>query len=127
MQESIIINFNLFSPIHLCWIQEVTQEKHGLRLRLEALEEEYESTARELQSDISGLRKELDEEREQTQTSDKNRSQVIAELTQQNERLTEQVRKVYMSYIIMPGTSCTWVFKMIDNSVNTMNSPDYNI
>ena len=76
------------------YLQELTQEKHELRLRLENIETEYENTVKELQSDIALLRHDLEEQQEQSRQGDRTKSQIVHELTQQNERLTEQLKKV---------------------------------
>ena len=74
--------------------QELEQERHALRLRLESLEAEYENTVKELQDDVSQLRQELHEQQQQLTAGDKDKVNMIRELTQQNERLTDQVQKV---------------------------------
>ena len=70
------------------------QEKHELKLKLETVESEYETTCRELQTDVAALRQELQQEKAQSRQGDKSKSQIVTELTQQNERLTAQLRKV---------------------------------
>lgn len=78
----------------LCSFQQLKQENHELRMRSESLESEYEMTIKELQNDVTTLRKELDEQQTQHVQGDRSRSQIVHELTQQNERLTEQLKKV---------------------------------
>ena len=63
-------------------------------MRSETLESEYEMTIKELQNDVTVLRRELDEQQTQQLQGDRTRSQIVHELTQQNERLTEQLKKV---------------------------------
>ena len=75
-------------------LQELIQEKHELRLRLEGLEQEYEVTVRELHHDVASLRHELGKTQEAAQASERAKNAVIQELTQQNERLTDQLKKV---------------------------------
>lgn len=76
------------------YLQELTQERHSMKLKLESKETEYESTVRELQGDISQLKDELEQQLEQARERDRAKSSVVSELTQQNERLTEQLKKV---------------------------------
>lgn len=63
-------------------------------MRLDNVNGEYDNTVRELQWDITQLQQQLQERVQLSQESDKDRCQIIRELTQQNERLTEQLRKV---------------------------------
>ena len=75
--------------------QELAQEKYALRLRLETVEAEYETTVSELQTDISHLRRDLDSHQHQQQQQERRHHTTITDLTAQNERLTEQLRKVW--------------------------------
>ncbi|XP_046380511.1 BICD family-like cargo adapter 1 isoform X4 [Haliotis rufescens] len=74
-------------------IEELEQERHELHLRLEKIEAEYENTVKELQYDIGYLRHELQSSKQQEQTGDRERSQTIRSLKQQNERLNEQLKQ----------------------------------
>lgn len=74
-------------------IDELEQERHALRLRLESLEAEYENTVKELQDDVSQLRQDLHDQQQQLTAGDKDKVNMIRELTHQNERLTDQVQK----------------------------------
>ena len=78
--------------------QELTQEKHELKLKLESVKSEYETTVRELQNDISQLRHEYEESQEQSRQSDRTRAQIVHELNQQNARLAEQLNDVSTTY-----------------------------
>lgn len=66
-----------------CPFQALEQERHGLHLKLENLEGEYENTVKELQYDISQLREELDRNRHETYAGEKDRINRIQDLTQQ--------------------------------------------
>ncbi len=66
-------------------------------MRTESVESEYEMTIKELQSDVTTLRHELHETQTAQAHGDKSRGQIVRELTQQNERLTEQLKKVSSS------------------------------
>lgn len=69
------------------------QEKHELHLKLEKTEAEYENTVKELQFDISQLRHELQSQQHQSHTDDKERLDIIRELTLHNERLREESQR----------------------------------
>ncbi|XP_064618779.1 BICD family-like cargo adapter 1 isoform X2 [Lineus longissimus] len=74
-------------------LEELQQEKYGLRLRVETVEGEYENTVKELQTDIALLRKQYDDQEMSTRMADRERHQMVQELTKQNERLTEELKK----------------------------------
>ena len=74
--------------------QELEQEKYHLRRRLQAAEEEYDLRVNELQADISSLRKSLDEATAVQRQSEKEKSLLITNLTEQNQRITEQLSDV---------------------------------
>uniref|UniRef100_A0A0L8GN38 HAP1 N-terminal domain-containing protein n=1 Tax=Octopus bimaculoides TaxID=37653 RepID=A0A0L8GN38_OCTBM len=73
-------------------IDELEQERHALRLRLESLEAEYENTVKELQDDVNQLRQDLQGQQQQLTAGDKDKVNIIRELTHQNERLSDQVQ-----------------------------------
>lgn len=70
------------------------QEKYHLRRRLQAAEEEYDLRVGDLQSDINGLRKTLEEASYSQRQSEKEKSLLITNLTEQNQRLTSQLKEV---------------------------------
>ncbi len=74
-----------------------------MRMRVETLESECEATVKELTAEVTALRRELDDQHTQQQQGDRTRSQIVHELTQQNERLTEQLKKVRTS---LHGKTC---------------------
>lgn len=74
-------------------IEALEQERHGLHLKLENVESEYENTVKELQYDIAQLREELDRNKHESYAGDKDRLNRIQELTQQNERLHEELQQ----------------------------------
>lgn len=63
-------------------------------------------TMKDLNADIKMLRDELDQQSESSRHGDQNRSKVIYELTKQNERLSEELRHVSNTRIIMKK-ACT--------------------
>lgn len=83
-----------FSWFFFFQFQELEQEKYHLRRRLQAAEEEYDLRVNELQADISSLRKSLDEATAVQRQSEKEKSLLITNLTEQNQRLTAQLREV---------------------------------
>lgn len=74
--------------------KELEQEKYHLRRRLQAAEEEYDLRVGDLQSDINGLRKTLEEASYSQRQSEKEKSLLITNLTEQNQRLTSQLKEV---------------------------------
>ena len=82
-----ILTFSIF-------FQELEQEKYHLRRRLQAAEEEYELRVNELQADINSLRKSLEEATTAQRQSEKEKSLLITNLTEQNQRLTSQLKEV---------------------------------
>ena len=89
--------------------QELEQEKYHLRRRLEVAEEEYELKVSELHSDITvsfpvtlldfyingqGLRALLDQTETSQRSAEKEKSLLITQLTEQNQRLTSQLKDV---------------------------------
>ena len=74
--------------------QELEQEKYHLRRRLEGVEEEYELKVTELQTDISGLRNILQQTEVNTRQAEREKSLLITQLSEQNQRLTTQLKDV---------------------------------
>ena len=70
------------------------QEKYHLRRRIQAAEQEYDLRVNDLQADINGLRKSLEEATSAQRTSEKEKSLLITNLTEQNQRLTGQLKEV---------------------------------
>ena len=88
----LMLNLTFFNPYFL--FQELEQEKYHLRRRLQAAEEEYDLRVNDLQADISSLRKSLEEASTAQRQSEKEKSLLITNLTEQNQRLTTQLREV---------------------------------
>lgn len=76
--------------------QELQQEKYGLHLELEKLETEYQNTIKDLQDDISTLRKQA-RANDELQVSERVRSRSLREAQQNSDFLLEQVKKVKCS------------------------------
>lgn len=72
----------------------MTQEKHALKLKLDNLRTEYDSTVRELQNDISLLHDALEERQSESKNGNREKFHIIEELHQQNEKLSAQLKKV---------------------------------
>ena len=75
-------------------MQELEQEKYHLRRRLEGVEEEYDLKVSELQTDISGLRNILQQTEVNQRQAEREKSLLITQLTEQNQRLTSQLKDV---------------------------------
>jgi capsule polysaccharide export protein KpsE/RkpR len=58
------------------------------------LETECEARVQELQADITALRKELDIVQETSRLAEKEKAMLIAQLTEQNQRLTVEIKQV---------------------------------
>ncbi len=69
------------------------QEKYHLRRRLETAQEEYELKTSELQSDVSTAYAQLEEASAAARNTEREKSQLIATLTEQNQRLTSQLKE----------------------------------
>ena len=79
-------------------LQELEQEKYHLRRRLESAQEEYEQKVNELHHDISQLQAQLDDHSTTTRQSEKEKSLLITTLSEQNQRLTTQLKEVSGGY-----------------------------
>ena len=80
-------------------LQELEQEKYHLRRRLEGVEEEYELKVSELQGDISSLRGLLQQTEVNTRAAEREKSLLITQLTEQNQRLTSQLKDVSWAHL----------------------------
>lgn len=74
--------------------QELEQEKYHLRRRLEVVEEEYELKVTEFQTDISSLRSVLQQTETNNRQAEREKSLLITQLSEQNQRLTSQLKDV---------------------------------
>ncbi len=74
--------------------QELEQEKYHLRRRLEVVEEEYELKVTEFQTDISSLRSVLQQTETNNRQAEREKSLLITQLSEQNQRLTAQLKDV---------------------------------
>jgi len=70
------------------------QEKHVLRRKLDALEGEYDSKVSELQDEVIELRRSLEEQQNGVRIAERQKSSFITQLTEQNQRLTAQLKEV---------------------------------
>lgn len=74
-------------------LEELEQEKYHLRRRLEVAEEEYDLKVSELQGDIASLRLLLEQTESSQRVEGKEKSLLITQLTEQNQRLTSQLKE----------------------------------
>ena len=65
-----------------------------MRRKLEGVEEEYDLKVSELQGDISSLRNILQQTEVHTKQAEREKSLLITQLTEQNQRLTSQLKDV---------------------------------
>ena len=75
-----------------CLFQYLEQEKHRLRQQLRLMEDEYEQRILELQSDIDTLKSKLSDTDTNSRVTDRERSNLVAQLTEQNQRLTSELQ-----------------------------------
>jgi len=73
-------------------LEELEQEKYHLRRRLEVAEEEYELKVSELHTDITNLRSLIEKTESSQRQTEKEKSLLITQLTEQNQRLTSQLK-----------------------------------
>ena len=92
-------------------LQQLKQENHELRMRSETIESEYEMTVKELQNDVTTLRHQMDDQQTHQMQGDRTRSQIVHELTQQNERLTEQLKKVSSDFLSLSAITVSLPFR----------------
>ena len=74
--------------------QELEYERHSLKRRLDAIEGEYDSRLAELQNDLTYVQKELQQKESLFHEVDDDRTRLVTELSEQNQRLTAQLREV---------------------------------
>ena len=85
------------------FFQYLEQEKHRLRQQLRLMEDEYEQRILELQSDIDTLKSKLADTDTNSRLQDRERSNLVAQLTEQNQRLTSELQartSLYMDGIL---------------------------
>ncbi|XP_013167828.1 PREDICTED: bicaudal D-related protein 1 [Papilio xuthus] len=73
-------------------LEELEQEKHLLRRRLDTTQGEYEARLLELQNDIQHLTNKIDSKDTSLKQRDEEKAGLIADLTAQNSRLTTQLQ-----------------------------------
>ncbi|XP_041971516.1 bicaudal D-related protein homolog [Aricia agestis] len=74
-------------------LEELEQEKHLLRRRLDTTQGEYEARLLELQNDIKELTAKIGNRDTSVKQRDEEKANLIAELTAQNSRLTTQLKE----------------------------------
>lgn len=68
---------------------------------MDAIEGEYESKVSELQGDVADLRRALEEQQNNVKIAERQKSSIITQLTEQNQRLSAQLKEVRI-YIFLP-------------------------
>lgn len=74
-------------------LEQLEQEKHELRRRLESREGEWEGRVAELETDVQHLQVELERHQVQLRDTDRDKTKAISELSEQNQRLLEQLSR----------------------------------
>lgn len=75
------------------FLQNLEQERHLLRRRLEEARDESDARALELETDVETLRSQLEEQSERARRAERDQATLVAELTAQNTRLADQLRE----------------------------------
>lgn len=73
-------------------LEHLEQEKHRLRQQLDVMEDEYQQRVLELQADIVTLRENLQESTSCSKVNERERSTLVTQLTEQNQRLTSELQ-----------------------------------
>lgn len=74
-------------------LENLEQERHLLRRRLEEARDESDARALELETDVETLRSQLEEQSERARRAERDQATLVAELTAQNTRLADQLRE----------------------------------
>ena len=82
------------------FLQLLEQEKYALRKRLNTIEIEYENKVHDLHSELNGTRAKLNVHLEISKQNEAESSRIIGELTEQNQRLTNELKKVLTCNLI---------------------------
>lgn len=75
-------------------LQVLEQDRHSLRRKLESTQSECDTRLLELQADIRELNQTLAERESSLKQTEREKASLIAELTEQNQRLTNQLKEV---------------------------------
>ncbi|CAG7717088.1 unnamed protein product [Allacma fusca] len=78
---------------HIYLLQHLEQEKYQVKRKYEAAKSDYEIRVAELQADINELKQSLEEQQTLMKQSDRDKKLLINELTEQNQRLTSQLKE----------------------------------
>lgn len=76
------------------FFQEIEQDRHLLRRKLLSTQSECDTRVLELQADIRELQNALDDRDNALKQTEKEKTLLIAELTEQNQRLQMQIKEV---------------------------------
>lgn len=82
-------------------LQLLEQDRHSLRRKLESAQSECDTRLLELQVDIRELNQTLTERESALKQTEREKATLIAELTEQNQRLTNQLKEVRMLGLIL--------------------------
>ncbi|OQV22292.1 putative Bicaudal D-related protein-like protein [Hypsibius exemplaris] len=78
-------------------VEELEADRHSLKRRLDAIEGDYEGRLSELQNDLTHVQKELRQKQHLFREVEEDRSRLVTELTEQNQRLTLQLKETQVS------------------------------
>lgn len=86
----------LFNPhpfLSITYLQKLEQEKHNLRQKLLLAESDGDVRVLELQADLKELSQKLDVQEQNVRQAEREKTALIDELSQQNQRLTVQLQE----------------------------------
>uniref|UniRef100_A0A670JCT1 BICD family-like cargo adapter 2 n=1 Tax=Podarcis muralis TaxID=64176 RepID=A0A670JCT1_PODMU len=92
--EELERRFEELAKEHMETKERLEQEKHELRLHLESRSAEFETRVAELETDLATVRAQLGQKRMEQQDTSRESSQAVLDLSEQNQRLVEQLSQV---------------------------------
>jgi coiled-coil domain-containing protein 64 len=87
---------------HLFVLQLLEQDRHLLRRKLESTQSECDTRLLELQADIRELNQTIAEREAALKQTEREKTILIAELTEQNQRLTNSLKEVRALEFALP-------------------------
>ncbi|XP_048373740.1 BICD family-like cargo adapter 2 [Sphaerodactylus townsendi] len=86
--------FEELTKEHTEALERLEQEKHELRRRLESGQAEFETRVTELETDLAAARAQLGQQRLEQRDTNRESSQAVLDMSEQNQRLVEQLSQV---------------------------------
>lgn len=99
MASLMIKKLGLSNFLLLFFLKIIEQDRHLLRRKLATTQAECETRLVELQADIRELQRTLSDKENIMRQTEKEKNALIVELTEQNQRLTTQIKEVSVIYL----------------------------